>query len=73
METERQEAASLERRVAPIEIEPEQWREMGHQLVDRIADWMREMPGGPVTPGESPREGRWSRKYFRYFSSIFTN
>ena len=58
METERQEAASLERRVAPIEIEPDQWREMGHQLVDRIADWMREMPGGPVTPGESPREVR---------------
>jgi glutamate/tyrosine decarboxylase-like PLP-dependent enzyme len=58
METERHDAASPKGRIAPIEIEPEQWREMGHRLVDRIADWMRDMPGGPVTPGESPRQVR---------------
>ncbi|HET9493054.1 MAG TPA: aspartate aminotransferase family protein, partial [Chloroflexia bacterium] len=58
METERQHAGSLESRNAPIEIEPEQWREMGHRLVDRIADWMGDMPNGPVTPGESPRQVR---------------
>jgi glutamate/tyrosine decarboxylase-like PLP-dependent enzyme len=58
METERQQASAIEGRNAPIEIEPEQWRELGHRLVDRIADWMREMPGGPVTPGESPRQVR---------------
>lgn len=45
-------------RKAPIEIEAGQFRELGHKLVDRIADFMERMPDGKVTPGESPREVR---------------
>jgi aromatic-L-amino-acid decarboxylase len=46
------------RRNAPIEMEPEQFRELGHRLVDQISDFMESMPSGKVTPGESPRDVR---------------
>ncbi|MGA7733794.1 MAG: aspartate aminotransferase family protein [Chloroflexia bacterium] len=45
-------------RRAPIEMTPGQFRDLGHRLVDRIADFMAAMPEGKVTPGESPRQVR---------------
>jgi glutamate/tyrosine decarboxylase-like PLP-dependent enzyme len=45
-------------RRAPIEIEADRFRSLGHELVDRIAEWLATMPSGPVTSGESPAEIR---------------
>ena len=41
-------------REAPIEMGAEEFRALGHRLVDRISDWMAAMPAGKVTPGETP-------------------
>jgi len=41
-------------REAPIEMNAEEFRDLGHRLVDRISDWMAAMPAGKVTPGEAP-------------------
>ena len=41
-------------RNAPLEISPERFRALGHQLVDRIADLLASIPGRPVTHDESP-------------------
>jgi glutamate/tyrosine decarboxylase-like PLP-dependent enzyme len=45
-------------RRAPIELAPEEFRRLGHRLVDRISDWLAAMPAGPVTRGETPAEVR---------------
>jgi len=52
--------SSLEspRRTAPLEVSAYDFRQLGHQLVDRLADWLDEIPTRPVTPGESPAEIR---------------
>ena len=42
----------MSRRSGP-EIAPDEFRKLGHQLVDRIAEHMARMPGGPVKPDES--------------------
>jgi len=41
-------------RNAPIELAPEEFRRLGHRLVDRIAEYLAELPAGKVTPGEEP-------------------
>lgn len=41
-------------RRAPLEMGPEEFRRLGKGLVDKIADWLAEMPEGPVTPAEEP-------------------
>jgi aromatic-L-amino-acid decarboxylase len=41
-------------RSAPIEMEANDFRAIGHQLVDRIADFLDSLPRRPVTTGESP-------------------
>ncbi len=46
------------RQTAPMEISATDFRLLGHQLVDRLADWMDEIPSRPVTRGESPAEVR---------------
>ncbi|HZN03317.1 MAG TPA: hypothetical protein VFD06_06980, partial [Candidatus Polarisedimenticolia bacterium] len=43
------------RRDAPAEMSPEEFREAGHVLVNRIADWLGRMPKGPVTRAATPR------------------
>ena len=40
------------RRTGP-DMAPEEFRKLGHQLVDRIADHMARMPEGPVKPDET--------------------
>jgi glutamate/tyrosine decarboxylase-like PLP-dependent enzyme len=48
----------LRNRRAPIDIAPDDFRALGHQLVDALADWLAAMPGGRVTGGESVAEIR---------------
>jgi glutamate/tyrosine decarboxylase-like PLP-dependent enzyme len=45
-------------RIAPIEMAPEEFRRLGHQLIDSLADWMEGLSARPVTPAESPAELR---------------
>ena len=56
-----QKDASLEAlrdRVAPIEISSNDFREIGHRLVDDIADFLSSLPQRPVTPGKNAVEIR---------------
>ena len=45
-------------REASLEMSPAQFRTLGHQLVDRVADFLEALPSGPLTRGESPRQIR---------------
>ena len=45
-------------RTAPLDMTPERFREIGHDLVDRIADRMATLASQKVLPGESPDEIR---------------
>ena len=49
---------SLRNRQAPLELNPDQFRQLGYMLVDHIADFLQSLPGRPVTPGESPEQIR---------------
>ena len=42
------------KRQAPLEMTPDEFREAGHALIERIADFLGSLPRGPVTSGESP-------------------
>lgn len=42
-------------RHAPAELSPDQFRAIGHDLVDRIADFLSTLPDQPVAPDSSPR------------------
>ncbi|TFH65596.1 MAG: aminotransferase class V-fold PLP-dependent enzyme [Gemmatimonadales bacterium] len=41
-------------RVVPLHLDPEEFRRLGHDLVDRIAEFLQNVPDGRVTPGEPP-------------------
>ena len=45
-------------RDAPIAMAPDAFREAGHALVDRVADFLGSLRDRPVTPGESPETVR---------------
>src|SRR3954453_7193521 len=45
-------------RTARLEMTEEQFRSLGHDLVDRIAGFLASVRNHPVTPGESPDEVR---------------
>src|SRR5690349_15289101 len=45
-------------RSAPIDMSANAFRATGHDLVDRIADWLEQMPSGPVMRDESPDDVR---------------
>ncbi|HUU14166.1 MAG TPA: aminotransferase class V-fold PLP-dependent enzyme [Terriglobia bacterium] len=47
-----------DRRRAPIEMSPEEFRAAGHRLVDRIAEFLDSIPKRPVTPAETPQKVR---------------
>jgi aromatic-L-amino-acid decarboxylase len=49
---------ALRQRKAPLAMPPGEFREIGHRLVDEIADRLARLPEGLVTPDESPAEVR---------------
>ena len=48
----------LDPRRAPFELDPDEFRRLGHETVDAIADFLRTLPERPVTTSESPTEIR---------------
>ena len=48
----------LRSRTAPVEMTEEQFRSLGHALVDRIARFLGSIRACPVTPAESPLDVR---------------
>src|SRR5437588_13089606 len=45
---------ALRYRIAPIEMTPSEFRKVGFQLVERIAEFLCSLPDRPVTPNEPP-------------------
>lgn len=48
----------LDPRAAPLELDPDEFRRLGHEAVDAVADFLRSLPERPVAPGESAGEVR---------------
>lgn len=48
----------VEGRNSPLEMSAEEFRAVGRQLVDRMAEFLESIPKRPLTPNESPREVR---------------
>lgn len=48
----------LYQRRAPIEIAPEDFRKVGYQVVDQLANFLECLPQLPVTTGETPTQIR---------------
>src|SRR6185437_348267 len=48
----------LRTRAAPLDMTSDQFRALGHDLVDQIADFLASMRMNPVTRAESPEEVR---------------
>jgi len=45
-------------RSAPLDLDPAEFRRLGHDLVDRIAGHLESLSGLPVNPGDTPTEIR---------------
>jgi aromatic-L-amino-acid decarboxylase len=45
-------------RRAPLDLAPEEFRRLGHGLVDQIAEFLASLPQRPVTSGSSPEDLR---------------
>jgi aromatic-L-amino-acid/L-tryptophan decarboxylase len=41
-------------RISPLDLSPDEFRALGHRLVDRIAAFLESLSARPVTRGESP-------------------
>jgi len=48
----------LKNRIAPIEMSSDDFRKIGHRLVDDVADFMGSLPEREVGPGKTPSEIR---------------
>ena len=57
METINQNNNLIQRNV-PLEMSPEEFRRVGHDLVDQIASFLEKLPEGKVTEGEEPNKIR---------------
>jgi aromatic-L-amino-acid decarboxylase len=44
---------STKARQASLDIAPDEFRRLGYRMVDQIADFLKTLPGKPVTPAES--------------------
>ena len=53
-----EERHELDERRAPVELDPEEFRRLGHETVDAIADFLRTLGERPVTTTETPVEVR---------------
>jgi aromatic-L-amino-acid decarboxylase len=56
--TPTQDVETLRGRAAPLDMSATSFRASGHELVDRIADWLERMPDGLVMPDESAADVR---------------
>ena len=45
-------------RDAPLELDADAFRRLGHETVDAVADFLRSLPERPVAPGDDPAEVR---------------
>jgi aromatic-L-amino-acid decarboxylase len=52
------ELEQLRNRAAPIDMDSDEFRALGHRLVDAMADWLAKMPEGPVSHDESVADVR---------------
>jgi aromatic-L-amino-acid decarboxylase len=48
----------MSKRIAPLEMSPDQFRVLGHDLIDRIANVLETIPDRRVTAGDSPSDIR---------------
>jgi glutamate/tyrosine decarboxylase-like PLP-dependent enzyme len=53
-----QQAEILRNRQAPLEMGSAEFRQLGHMLVDQIADFLQSLPQRPVTTADSPQDVR---------------
>jgi aromatic-L-amino-acid/L-tryptophan decarboxylase len=51
-------AEDLQNRKAPLEMDPDEFRRLGHKVVDHVADFLQSLPQRPVTPGIPPGKVR---------------
>jgi hypothetical protein len=45
---------ALRYRIAPLEMTPSEFRRLGYQVIEHIAEFLCTLPDRPVTPNESP-------------------
>jgi glutamate/tyrosine decarboxylase-like PLP-dependent enzyme len=48
----------LQNRKAPLDMDPNEFRRLGHWVVDHLADFLQSLPQRPVAPGVSPGQVR---------------
>ena len=51
-------ATEVPERVSPLELAPTEFRRLGHDLVNQIADFLESLRHRPLTSGETPAEIR---------------
>lgn len=48
----------LNRESSIVEMNPEEFRKAGYEIVDKISEFLKSLPTKPVAPGKSPKEMR---------------